>query len=67
MVTNLPKDGHPPSKIDQKEMYYRLGIWHIDLITKLRPGDNCHGWLASIHKMVTHHTKDKDGYPVSPG
>ena len=23
-------------------MYYRHGIWHIDFITKLRPGDNCH-------------------------
>ena len=47
-------DGHLPSLVwlhtiprivtHQKEVYYRLVIWHIDLITKLRPGDNCHGW-----------------------
>ena len=48
-------------------MYYRLVIWHIDLITKLRPGDNCHGWSATIPWMVNHHPKDKDGHPASPG
>ena len=50
MVTHLPKDGHPPSKIKiyKNEVYYRLGIWHIDFIMKLRTGDNCHGWLTTI-------------------
>ena len=38
MVTHHPKDGHPPSKIEiyQNEMYYRLGIWHLDLIHKIK-------------------------------
>ena len=38
MVTHHPKDGHPPSKIKiyQNEMYYRLGIWHLDLIHKIK-------------------------------
>ena len=39
-------------------MYCRLGIWHIDLFTKLRPGDNL---------MATHHFKDNDGHPASLG
>ena len=30
VVIHHPKDGHPPSKIHQKELYYRLGIWHLD-------------------------------------
>ena len=29
MVTHHPKDGHPPSKIYQKEVFYRLTILHI--------------------------------------
>ena len=28
-------DGHPPSKIFQREMYYRLEIWHRDLYHKI--------------------------------
>ena len=89
----------------QKEVYYRLGIWHLHithktntrlqllwmvsyhpengcpptkgwsptkrkcttdmefgtytLLTKLTPGDNCHGWSPTISRMVTHH---KDVY-----
>ena len=33
-VTHHPKDGHPPSKIYQKEE--RLGIWYLDLTHKSR-------------------------------
>ena len=47
-------------------MYSRLVICHIDLITKLRPGDNCNGWSATNPWMVTHHSKDRDGHPPSP-
>ena len=38
MVNHNPKDGHPPSKIKiyQNEMYYILGIWHLDLIHKIK-------------------------------
>ena len=56
-------DGHPPSKgwlptiQNLKEVYYRLRIWHIDFIPKLRPGDNCHGWSATIPWMVTQHPR----------
>ena len=49
-LNHNPLDGHQPSKIRiyQNEVYYRLGIWHMDFIIKLRTGDNCHGWLATI-------------------
>ena len=47
--------------------FWTTNIFDIDLIRKSRPGDNCHGWLASIPWMVTHHPKDKDGHPASPG
>ena len=51
-------------------MHYRLGILHMDIIKKLRPGDNlmvihhfkdqvkCHGWSTTMPRMVTHHSKD---------
>ena len=35
-VTHHPKDGHPPSKIYQKDVYTRLGIWHLDLTHKIK-------------------------------
>ena len=38
MVTHHPEDGHPPSKIFQKEVYYRLGIWHLDSTHKIKVG-----------------------------
>ena len=48
MVTHQPKDGHPPEgsmlqtqNLDppvtyQKDVYYRLGIWKLDLTHKIR-------------------------------
>ena len=36
MVTHHSKDDHPPSKIYQKEVYYRLEIWHRDLTHKIK-------------------------------
>ena len=34
---NIPRMvGHPPSKIYQKEAYYRLGIFHVDLTHKTK-------------------------------
>ena len=53
MVTNHSKDGHQPSKIYHKEVFYRL-LQNQDLV-------NCHGWSATIPMMVTHHPKD--GHP----
>ena len=48
----------------QKEVYYRLRIWHLDLThkTKTRPDDNLYGWSPTIPRMVTHHPKD--GHPT---
>ena len=44
----------------QKKMYYRLWIWHLDLNTKLRLGDNSmdghpltQGWSPTWRKYVT--------------
>ena len=38
MVNHHPKDGYPPPKIKiyQNEVYYRLEIWHLDLIPKIK-------------------------------
>ena len=33
------------------------------LLTKLTPGDNCHGWSPTILRMVTHQPKVKVGHP----
>ena len=59
MVTHQPKDGYC-----QKEVYSRLGIWHLDLTHKTNTRFNCHrwpilslGWSHTNSKMVTHHTK----------
>ena len=35
-VSHHPKDGHPLSKIYRKEVYNRLGIWHLDLTHKIK-------------------------------
>ena len=65
MVTHHSKDGHPPSKIYQKEEYYRLEIWQLDLTHKIKTV-KYHGWSATIlrmvrspnmPRMVTHHPK----------
>ena len=50
MVTHQPKDGHPPEKS-------ALQTWNLVLrlkLTKLTPGDNCHGWSPTNPMMVTH-------------
>ena len=66
MDDHLPFIGWSPTNPrmvnQQKEVNYRLGIKQLDLITKLRPGDNCHGWSPTIPRMVTH--QPKDGYPT---
>ena len=36
MVTHHPMDGHSSSKIYQKELYYKLRIWHLDLTHKIK-------------------------------
>ena len=63
------RDGHLPSLgwsptnsrmvTHQKEVHYRLGIWHIDL----RPGDNCQEWSPTIPRMVT--PQPKDGHSLT--
>ena len=36
MVIHPPEDGNQPSKINQKELFYRLGIWQLDLIHRIK-------------------------------
>ena len=36
MVTHHSKEGHPPFKIYQKEEYYRLEIWHLDITYEIK-------------------------------
>ena len=36
VVTHHPKGGHPPSKIYQKELCYRLEIWYLDITHKIK-------------------------------
>ena len=54
MVTHHNIDGPSFSKIYQKELYYKLGIWHLNLTHK-----NKTSW------MVSHH--HQDGHPPSKG
>ena len=56
----------PTSQNYQKELYYRLGILHLDFNYKIKtwwPGDNCHGWSVTIIRMITQHPKN--GHPPS--
>ena len=36
MVTHHPKEGNPPYKFYEKEVYYGLGFWHLDLTHKIK-------------------------------
>ena len=59
MDGHLPSLGWSPTNprmvTHQKEVYYKLGIWHLDLNQKLKPGDNYQGWSPTIPRMVTRH------------
>ena len=64
MVTHHPKDGHPPFKIYQKDLYYRLEIWHLDLTHKIETMLSAidgqppsPGWSPTIPRKVTHNPK----------
>ena len=62
---HLPCPGWSPTNqrmvTHQKEVCYRLGIWHFDLTHKLRPVDNCQECSPTTLRMVTH--QPKDGHP----
>ena len=60
MVTlpHHPMDGHSPSKIYQKELYYKLQIWHLDLTHKSKTRWQLL-WMVSYHHQ--------DGYPPFKG
>ena len=47
-------DGQPSSRIYQKEVYYRLGIWHLDLTHKNKTRGQV-PWMV----MINHHHNDK--------
>ena len=62
--TDHPEDGHPPFEIYQKDLYYRLEIWHLDLTHKIKTRLNAidgqppsPGWSQTIPRMVTNHPK----------
>ena len=44
---------------NQKEVYLEFDT--VTELAKLTSGDNCHGWSATIPRMVAHHPKD--GHP----
>ena len=58
MVTYHPNDSHPPFKIYQKEVYYRLKIWHLGLTHKIKIG-----WSADGQPYL----QDGHGHPPSKG
>ena len=58
MASHHPQDGHTPSKIYHKEVYYRLRLWHLDLAHKIKTR-----WQLPV--MVSHH--HRDGFPPSQG
>ena len=61
MVTHHSKGAHPLSKIYQKELCYRLEIWHLDFTQKIKTRWSGDGqppsprWSPNIPRMVTHH------------
>ena len=71
MVVHQPKDGHPPtlgwSPTRRKcTTDFKFGTY--TLLTKMRLGENCHGWSPTNPRIVTHQPKDvhhqpKDGHP----
>ena len=52
MVTNQLKDGHPKKR---RKCTTDMEFSTYELLTKLTPGDNCHGWSPAILRMVTYH------------
>ena len=78
MVTHHLKDGQPPFKIYQKEVYYRIEIWHMDLTHKnkktgevqmvsphLRDGHPTSQNLPEVSVLQTWNLVPKDGHPQS--
>ena len=68
MVVHQPKDGHPPtlgwSPTRRKcTTDFKFGTY--TLLTKIRLGENCHGWLLTNPTMVTH--QPKNGHPPAQG
>ena len=62
MVTNHSKDGHQPSKIYQKDEFYKLAIWHLDITHKINTRSSV-VWSATIPRMDSHHPME--GHPQS--
>ena len=58
MIAHQPKDGHPPILTwspSRKKCTTDMEFGTYTLLTKLIPGDNCHGWSPTILRMVTYH------------
>ena len=67
MVSHHPQ-GHPKSKIYQKELYYRLNICQLDFAHKIKTRWSAMdgqppslGWSSSIPRVVIHHQNLPEG------
>ena len=62
IFTNQSEDGHQPTNVrmvtQRRKCTTDLEFGTYTLLTKLTPGDKCHGWSATILNMVSHQAKD---------
>ena len=61
MVTHQPKNGHPLTfgwSSTRRKCSTDLEFGTYTLLSKLTPGDNCHGWSPTIPRRVTRQPKD---------
>ena len=68
MVTHQPKNGHPLTlgwSPTRRKCTTDLEFGTYTLLSKLTPGDNCHGWSPTIPRRVTR--QPKDGHPPPQG
>ena len=68
MVTYHYLDGHPPTlgwSPTRRKCTTDMEFGNYTLLTKLTPGDNCHGWSPTIPVRVTR--RPKDGHPPTQG
>ena len=52
---------NPRMVTHQKEVYYRLKIWQLNLTDRKTSGDSCRGWSPTILRRVTR--QPWDGHP----
>ena len=68
MVTHQSKNGHPLTlgwSPTRRKCTTDLEFGTYTLLSKLTPGDNCHGWSPTIPRRVTR--QPMDGHPPPQG